>query len=81
MERLIKLLGYEYIKNIKIKYWFKRTPPKKEKMQRKLDYYNRTGSYESKVILNKNNELIDGYTTYLLAKKHGRKIIKVTREK
>jgi len=81
MERLIKLLGYEFLEDIKIKRCFKRTPPKKEKMQRKIDYYNRTGTYESKIILNKTNRLIDGYTTYLLAKKHGRRIIKVKRER
>lgn len=81
MERLIKLLGYEFLEDIKIKRCFKRTPPKKEKMKKKLDYYNRTGRYESKIILNKRNRLVDGYTTYLLAKKHGKKIIRVTREK
>lgn len=81
MERLIRLLGYEFIEDIKIKYYFKKTSPRKEKMKRKIDYYNRTGRYESKIILNKTNRLIDGYTTYLLAKKHGRKIIKVKRER
>ncbi len=39
-----------------------------KKMERKLKYYRHTGKFESKVVLNKDFVLIDGYSTYCLIK-------------
>lgn len=79
INRIIKLLGYEYIDNIKITYPFKKTSPRKSKMRAKRQYYKEHGKYQSKIVLNKQNRLVDGYTTYLLEKERGRKIVKVKR--
>lgn len=79
IDKLIKALGYEYIDNIRIKSRWKRTPPKESKMQSKRYYYMLYGMYQSKITINKNNTLVDGYTTYLLEKEKGKKIVKVKR--
>lgn len=77
IDKLIKALGYEYIDNIKInKRWKK---PNVMKMLRKRYYYIIYGMYESEIIINKNNTLVDGYTTYLLEKEKGKKIVRVKR--
>lgn len=72
-----KLLGYENIDNIKIPNKFK--SPNDLKMQIKREYYNKYKKFQSKVILNKNSKLLDGYTTYLIAREKNIKYIKVTR--
>lgn len=46
-------------------------PPKAELMQRKEAYYQDHGSFESEIILDGAGNLIDGYTSYLLAIKYG----------
>lgn len=40
----------------------------KKKMERKLKYYGYTGEFESKVILDRNFILTDGYSTYCIIK-------------
>lgn len=42
-----------------------------KKLQRKRDYFRNTGEFESKVILNNDFVLVDGYSTYCLAKEFG----------
>ena len=64
--------GYEYwvyLKDIKISPQFEETPPRFKKMGRKWSYYKNTGEFESPIILNRDFELIDGYTSYIIAKK------------
>lgn len=39
-----------------------------KKMERKRDYFRKTGKFESKVVLNKDFVLTDGYSTYCLVK-------------
>lgn len=56
------------LKDIKIKEDFKRTPPNKYKMKAKWNYYRKTGSLESDIVIDKDGYLIDGYTSYLIAK-------------
>lgn len=74
-----KLFSKEKISNIKINEEFKRTKPKKWKMQSKENYFLKYGIFESKIVLDKNNVLIDGYTSYLLAKKFKVNVVKVER--
>lgn len=45
--------------------------PKPEKMQQKEQYFEETGALQSQIILDSRGNLIDGYTSYLLAVKHG----------
>lgn len=45
--------------------------PKPEKMRQKERYFAETGLLQSQIVLDRNNNLIDGYISYLLAKAHG----------
>lgn len=58
---------------------FKKKIPGKRKMNIRLDYFEKTGEFFSPIILDKNNVLIDGYTSYLIAKKYDLKNIKISR--
>ena len=46
-------------------------PPKPEKMESKDLYYQAHGSFESEIIIDGAGNLIDGYTSYLLAIRYG----------
>lgn len=56
---------------IKIYPCFAAHPPKAGKMERKEQYFTETGLLQSQIILDRRGNLIDGYTSYLLAVKHG----------
>lgn len=59
------------IDEIKIYPCFAAHGPKPEKMQQKEQYFEETGALQSQIILDSRGNLIDGYTSYLLAKAHG----------
>lgn len=59
------------IDEIKIYPCFAAHEPKPEKMQEKEQYFDETGTFQSQIILDSQGNLIDGYTSYLLAKVHG----------
>ena len=67
------------LENIKIKKDF--SEPKEGKMKERRNYFNKYGYFKSPIILDKNNTLLDGYTTYLLAKENGYKSITILRNK
>lgn len=50
---------------------FKEHPPKAEKMGEKEQYFTETGRLQSEIILDSKGNLIDGYSSYLLAKAYG----------
>lgn len=54
--------------DIKIQPAFRKSGIKPEKYQSKKNYYLNTGVFESTVYLSENNVLMDGYSTYLIAK-------------
>lgn len=54
------------IENIKIQKKFSK--PKQCKMKNRREYYQKHKYFKRVITLDKNNYLIDGYTTYLLAK-------------
>lgn len=56
------------LSKIKISEEFEKTPPKKIKLLEKRAYQLIYNQYEQPIVVNKNNVLIDGYTTYLLMK-------------
>lgn len=56
---------------IKIYPCFAAHEPKPEKMEQKEQYFTETGLLQSKIILDSRGNLIDGYTSYLLARAHG----------
>ena len=45
--------------------------PKPEKMQQKEQYFKETGALQSQIIIDSRGNLIDGYTSYLIAKAQG----------
>ena len=59
------------IDEIKIYPCFAAHEPKPQKMQQKEQYFEETGALQSQIILDSRGNLIDGYTSYLLAKAHG----------
>ena len=63
--------GCEYwvdLKDIDIPIDFLRHHPRQEKMEQKWAYYRQTGEFESPILLNRDFELVDGYTSYIIAK-------------
>lgn len=59
------------IDEIKIYPCFAAHEPKPQKMQQKEQYFEETGALQSQIILDSRGNLIDGYTSYLLARAHG----------
>ena len=63
--------GCEYwvdLKDIDIPIDFLRHHPRHEKMEQKWKYYRQTGEFESPILLNRDFELLNGYTSYIIAK-------------
>ena len=54
---------------------FKATKQKKKKMLQKREFYIKNDRFESKIVLNKDFLLIDGYTSYIIAKENGMKYV------
>lgn len=52
-------------------------PPTADKIEQKADYFRETGLLQSPIILNSDNYLIDGFTSYLLAKQSDMKCVPV----
>ena len=64
--------GTEYlvnIKDIKIPDNFKKTRIGKEKFQRKLRFFHEHGFCQSKIVLDKDFMLKDGYTSYQISRR------------
>lgn len=81
MDKLMRLFGFENINNIKIKESFKNNPPKYHKLLEKKIYHMQHNKYEQPIVIDDDNWLIDGYTTYLIEKGFERKYVKVKRRK
>lgn len=45
--------------------------PKKVKVQRKIRYYNKHGYFDKQITVDSNNNIIDGYISYMLYRKMG----------
>lgn len=61
------------LNNIKIPEKF--TKPRKEKLNSRIQYYNKNKCFEVPIIIDPSNMLIDGYTSYLIAKKYNMKTV------
>lgn len=59
------------VNDIKITAQFESTRPGKRKWGNKMAYYEATGGFMNPCVLVPDNTLVDGYCTYLLAKKLG----------
>lgn len=63
-------IGYEYwinIKDIKVDPEWRKTKIDKAKFRRKLRYWYLNGKFESRIILDKNFNLLDGYSSVIIA--------------
>ena len=67
------------IDDIQIYPCFAEHPPKADKMQQKEQYFKETGLLQSQIILDGRGNLIDGYTSYLIAKAHGIQSVTIKR--
>lgn len=77
LDFIMKLLGYENVKNIKVPEGYK--IPRAEKMRCKMCFYQTTGEFQDKIIVNNKNVLLDGYITFKLCEWAGIKYIKIVR--
>lgn len=78
---MLKIFNKRIMKlsKIKIQEKFKKNPPRWTKMLSKQLFYIYNRKFEQPIVVNKDNVLVDGYTTYLLAKQMGRKYMPVKR--
>lgn len=70
---IVKISSIKIPKNFKI--------PKTEKLNDRNEYYKEHRYFRRVIILDDKNTLLDGYTTYILAKRKGFKSITVLRDK
>lgn len=69
------------ISKIKIPKIFSKPNPKK--MQKKIEYYRKNHKFESQIVIDTDYTLLDGYTSYLIAKNYnkGSVIVQLRRKK
>lgn len=79
LDFIIRLLGGIDIDKIIIPEYYKR--PGTEKLRKKKQFFIENGYFESNIIIDENNNLIDGFTTYFIAKVYDFKYISVIRVK
>lgn len=60
-----------YTKDININLSWRKTQINKNKLKRKMEYWFRTGEFESQIILDKDFNLIDGYSSFYIAESNG----------
>ena len=56
-----------YTKDIKIPAYFKYTRIREKKWNHKMGYWLRTGEFESKILIDRNFNLVDGYSSMKIA--------------
>lgn len=64
---------------IKIKESFKKTQPAEWKINLRWEYYRKNGELHSPIVVNRKGYLVDGYTSYLIAKAEGIKKVEIIR--
>ena len=83
-DKIMRLFGYENIKNIHIYSDYQEHPPRKVKMAERTLFFMETGKLKVPIVITKhwlygNWYLRDGYTSYLIAKENNIKYVKVVR--
>ena len=84
LDEIMGLFGYENLKNIHIYSDYQEHPPRKVKMAERILFFKETGKLKVPIVihinyLTNNWYLIDGYTSYLIAKENNIKYVKVVR--
>ncbi len=67
------------LKNIKISKEFKMKYPRTLKLISKMEYYLRNNKFEQPIVINKDNVLVDGYTSYIIVQMLNKKWVRVKR--
>ena len=70
---------YIKLSKIKIKDSFMKKEPKDWKMKERWEYYRCNDRFYSPIVIDQTNYLVDGYTSYLIAKTEGLKEVEVIR--
>ncbi len=70
---------YIKLSKIKIKDSFMKKEPKDWKMKERWEYYRCNDRFYSPIVIDQTNYLVDGYTSYLIAKADGLKEVEVVR--
>lgn len=78
-DKIMRKIGFENIKNIKITWDFFRTKPKAWKMNVRRNFYDTYNEFYVPIVVDSRNVLIDGYTSYLIAEEKGIKYVPVER--
>lgn len=60
---------------------FKRDLPNKGKISARYNFFKKTGSFDREILIDENNNLLDGYTTYLICKMVGIEKVRALRIK
>lgn len=75
-DKFMRWLGFERIDNIKVPQDYK--IPGKEKLICKKLFFNASGDYLDKIVINQYGQLLDGYTSLILARAAGEEYVEVT---
>lgn len=51
------------------------TKPRKSKLNKRIEFYNKNKYFAAPIIIDPSNTLVDGYTSYLVAKKYNLKTV------
>lgn len=51
------------------------TKPRKSKLNKRIEFYNKNKYFAAPIIIDPSNTLVDGYTSYLIAKKYNLKTV------
>ena len=78
-DKIMRLFGYENIEKINILSGFIAHAPKCWKIKYRRWHYNRYKKFIVPIVLTKRRTLVDGYTSYLIAKENNIKYVKVVR--
>lgn len=81
MSILLKIFRIERLSKIKIQEKFRKHPPQRQKMNERRFYYFWSKKFAVPIVINKENVLIDGYTSYLIAKEHNMEYVPIKRVK
>ena len=54
--------------------------PRIEKMKERIEYFKKNQNFETQIIVDKDNNLKDGYTSYLIAQKYGIDFVNVIKK-
>ena len=64
---------------IKIRSDFERVKPRRDKLKERIAYYEKTGEFYTPIVIDDENVLVDGYISYIIAKRYGKNKVEIIR--